>query len=104
MQKVLYLLKSQGFFSGPNRVVGGHIAHIIGVVEAFQRLNYEVIILSFDTVPSTYPFLRVVVNPNGVNPKVFSPDVSGAEVRKAYGLQRKKIGPFLMHLLKPSGH
>jgi glycosyltransferase involved in cell wall biosynthesis len=51
MKRVLYLLQSQGFFSGPNRVVGGHIAHIIGVVEAFQRLNYEVIILSFDTVP-----------------------------------------------------
>ncbi len=51
MKRVLYVLQSQGFFSGPNRMVGGHIAHIIGVVEAFQRLNYEVIILSFDTVP-----------------------------------------------------
>jgi glycosyltransferase involved in cell wall biosynthesis len=51
MKRVLYLLQSRGFFSGPKRIVGGHIAHIIGVVEAFQRLNYEVIILSFDTVP-----------------------------------------------------
>ncbi len=51
MKRVLYLLQSQGFFSGPYRMVGGHIAHIIGVVEAFQRLNHEVTILSFDRVP-----------------------------------------------------
>jgi len=48
---------------------------------------------------STYPFLRVVVNPNGVNAKIFSPDVSGAEVRKAYGLKRKKILGFSGHFM-----
>jgi glycosyltransferase involved in cell wall biosynthesis len=52
-----------------------------------------------ELVRSTYPFLRVVVNPNGVNPKAFSPDVSGAEVRKAYGLQRKKILGFSGHFM-----
>jgi glycosyltransferase involved in cell wall biosynthesis len=50
-----------------------------------------------ELVRSTYPFLRVVVNPNGVNPRAFSPEVSGADVRKAYGLQTKRILGFSGH-------
>lgn len=49
--KVLYFLQDKDFFSRRSNVVGGHIAHIIGVIEAFQRLGHEVIIASYDEVP-----------------------------------------------------
>jgi glycosyltransferase involved in cell wall biosynthesis len=52
-----------------------------------------------ELVRSTYPFVRVVVNPNGVNTKIFSPDVSGAEIGKAFGLQGKKIIGFSGHFM-----
>ena len=48
--KVLYVLEEKNFFSHSN-IVGGHFAHIIGVIEALQRLGHEVVIASFDHVP-----------------------------------------------------
>lgn len=51
MTKVLYILQDHNPFSGRANVIGGHIAHIIGVVEAFQRLGHRVTIASFDSVP-----------------------------------------------------
>lgn len=49
--KVLYILQDHSPFAGRGNVIGGHIAHIIGVVEAFQRLGHKVVIGSFDRVP-----------------------------------------------------
>jgi glycosyltransferase involved in cell wall biosynthesis len=49
--KVLYVLQGRNLFSYCTNIVGGHIAHIIGVVEALQRLGHEVVIASFDRVP-----------------------------------------------------
>ena len=49
--KALYVLQDNNFFSHRTNIVGGHIAHIIGVVEALQRLGHEVVIASFDRVP-----------------------------------------------------
>ena len=50
MKKIFYLLQDYGFFSDRSNVVGGHIAHIIGVVEAFQELDYEVVIGTYDPI------------------------------------------------------
>jgi len=49
--KTLYILQDHNPFSGRGNVIGGHIAHIIGVVEAFQRLGHKIVIGSFDRVP-----------------------------------------------------
>ncbi|MFC1856758.1 glycosyltransferase family 4 protein [Thermodesulfobacteriota bacterium] len=49
--KVLYILQDFNPFADCTNVVGGHIAHIIGVVEAFQRLGHDVVVSSFDRVP-----------------------------------------------------
>ena len=51
MGKVFYLLQDYGFFSCPRNTVGGYVAHIIGVVEAFNRLGSEVVIGAYDPVP-----------------------------------------------------
>lgn len=51
MKKILYLLQDYGFFSCRRNTVGGYIAHVIGVVEAFQKLGYAVVIGAYDPVP-----------------------------------------------------
>lgn len=51
MKKLLYVIQNYRFFSGRGFVIGGHIAHIIGIVEAFQHLGYEVVIASYERVP-----------------------------------------------------
>jgi glycosyltransferase involved in cell wall biosynthesis len=51
MKKIFYLLQDYGFFSCRRNTVGGYIAHIIGVVEAFQRLGSAVVIGAYDPVP-----------------------------------------------------
>ena len=51
MKKIFYLLQDYNFFSDRSNVVGGHIAHIIGVVEAFQEFDYDVVIGTYDCIP-----------------------------------------------------
>lgn len=51
MKKIFYLLQDYNFFSDRSNVVGGHIAHIIGVVEAFQEFDYDVVIGTYDRIP-----------------------------------------------------
>ena len=51
MGKVFYLLQDYGFFSCRRNTVGGYVAHIVGVVEAFQRLGSAVVIGAYDLVP-----------------------------------------------------
>lgn len=52
-----------------------------------------------ELVRSAYPILRVVVNPNGVNPRMFSPEITGEEVRNRYGLQTEKVLGFSGHFM-----
>ncbi|HGY11001.1 MAG TPA: glycosyltransferase family 1 protein, partial [Desulfobacterales bacterium] len=49
--KILHILQDRNFFCEDHNRIGGHIAHIIGVVEAFQKLGHQVTITSFDPVP-----------------------------------------------------
>ena len=49
--KIFYLLQNEAFFTGRSHTVGGHIAHIIGVVEGFQQLGHKVVIGSRESVP-----------------------------------------------------
>lgn len=51
MKKILYVIQDYHFSNSRSFVVGGHNAHIIGIVEAFQSLGYEVIIASYGKVP-----------------------------------------------------
>jgi glycosyltransferase involved in cell wall biosynthesis len=51
MKKIFYLLQDYGFFSRRRNTVGGYIAHVIGVVEAFQKLGYVVVMGAYDPVP-----------------------------------------------------
>jgi len=51
MKKIIYFLQDRYFFHGDKNVVGGHIAHIIGVIEAFQRIDYKVILCSSEKIP-----------------------------------------------------
>ncbi len=38
---------------------------------------------------------KILVNPNGVNPEVYRPDVDGSAVRRAYGLEKKVVIGFI---------
>ncbi len=49
--KVFYILQNPNLFSKDSNIIGGHIAHIIGVIEAFQRLGHEVVVGSLSRVP-----------------------------------------------------
>lgn len=49
--KVFYILQNPSLFSKTSNVVGGHIAHIIGVIEAFQRLGHEVVVGALSKIP-----------------------------------------------------
>jgi glycosyltransferase involved in cell wall biosynthesis len=49
--KVLYILQNPNLFSKDSNVVGGHIAHIIGVIEALQRRGHEIIVGALSKIP-----------------------------------------------------
>ncbi len=49
--KIYYLLQASELFSKKTNIVGGHIAHIIGVIEAMQRTGHRIIIGSLSKIP-----------------------------------------------------
>ncbi len=51
-KKVVYVLPYEFYFAGANNRTGGHIAHIIGVVEALVEKGYSVDVISDMRVPS----------------------------------------------------
>lgn len=77
--KILYILQDHNPFFGRGNVIGGHIAHIIGVIEAFQRLGHKIVIGSFDRVPYW--------NNNDVHYRLFK--TSEMPVPKLRGLMRQ---------------
>lgn len=52
--KVLYVVQNRAPFSG-SQGIGGRTAHIIGVVEALQRLGHEVVFQAFEPLPYISP-------------------------------------------------
>jgi glycosyltransferase involved in cell wall biosynthesis len=63
-----------------------HAAHIITVVSS--ALKDDLIRLGVDDA-------KILVNPNGVDPDVFRPDIDGTEVRTKYDLSNKIIAGFV---------
>lgn len=49
--KILYVLPSYRFFSLDINKVGGHIAHIIGVIDALKKKGHQIIVCSYDRIP-----------------------------------------------------
>jgi glycosyltransferase involved in cell wall biosynthesis len=49
--KIVYILQDRNFFSRDHNVVGGHIAHINGVLKAFLQLNHELVIGAYEKIP-----------------------------------------------------
>jgi glycosyltransferase involved in cell wall biosynthesis len=49
--KILYVIPDYNFFSLDRNKIGGHIAHIIGVIAALQKRGHKVIVCSYDKIP-----------------------------------------------------
>jgi len=50
-KKVLYVLPYSFYFTGNNNRTGGHISHIIGVIEALVKKSYEIDMVSDMQIP-----------------------------------------------------
>lgn len=73
---------------------------IVFVVERFNLLSADLIVvvssaMKEELLARGLPEEKILVNPNGVDPKVYTPDVDASDIRERLGLFNKKVVGFI---------
>lgn len=99
---VPYVCEYNGSFVWMNRNWGKplHLAKLAARIELLNLKAADLVVvvsraMADEVIERGIPEEKVLVNPNGVNPEQYHPDVPGNEVRRRYGLENKLVVGFI---------
>lgn len=101
--KVPFVLEFNGSEIWVNRNWGGHILKYEALSERIELLNLQlsdlVVVVSRplkeELIAKGIDPNKILVNPNGVNPTIYSPEVDGTQIRQKYGLENQTVIGFI---------